>query len=50
MAGSAVGVGFGHRGSNNVPGIHLNGRFGEHRGSDEPDGTMKKKIVSISSA
>lgn len=38
MAGSAVGVGFGHRGSNIGPGPHCNGTtsFDLQLGSNEP--------------
>lgn len=45
MAGSAVGVGFGQRGSSGSPGPHRNGIpscFGEHRASNEPT-----KIITI---
>lgn len=36
VAGSAVGVGFGHRGSIYPPGPHCNGTTELHAGSSEP--------------
>lgn len=44
VAGSAVGVGFGQRGSSGIPGPHFNCPNDLHRGSNEPKISRNKKF------